>query len=45
LGWTFSHGAAQIVADLASGITPALDIEGLSVTRAMARMFSGRGAA
>ena len=45
LGWTFSHGAAQIVADLASGITPALDIEGLSVTRAMARIFSRRGAA
>ena len=42
LGWTFSHGAAQIIADLASGITPEIDIGGLSVTRAMARLFSKR---
>lgn len=40
LGWTFSHGAAQIVADLASGITPEINIEGLSATRSMTRIFS-----
>ena len=44
LGWTFSHGAAQIIADLATGITPAIDIGGLGVTRAMVRLFSGRSA-
>ena len=44
LGWTFSHGAAQIIADLASGIKPEIDIEGLSVTRATAQLFLRRGA-
>ena len=44
LGWTFSHGAAQIVADLASGITPEIDIEGLGGARAMTRLFATSGA-
>ena len=35
LGWTFSHGAAQIIADLVSGKTPSTEFQGFAPDRAM----------